>query len=635
MGLILYNGPQCANASYAAQFPLVDSLYWDQGWGAGVLSCVAGASSRAFYDDLFARLAAQGMSSFTQDFLDFQGLLFPAFLQDAAGNAPWMAGQADAALAAGIAVQYCMALPADILQSSLHPAVTNARASQDYGVGSEGSWMIAGSSLLLSALGMRASKDNFATGAATDRGQETSPFLSAAVCALSGGPVGFSDALFATNPAVLWPTTALDGTLLHASRPATSLDQQFAGAGPLAAGDVRAAHSAVYGCASVNCVPAAGGVVTYSVLAATAQAADVPALLQPADLYPSPVPGGLTYLLFEWNSTSCATNGADATDCVSLLGAPGAAGLPPPAAPKPDRVPWRLHSAVPLMHDGYALLGEVGKFVPVSPARFALVQCAGFGITVGLRGAPGEAVDVAWIAPGEGLLGTVYARRLVLGGDGTLTTLLETNLVAAAAALPAAPPLAAPPSPPCYSPLNADFETPCYATVAHEGVFSLRDYAPLVGVTVVTALTSDGGPQNAAFNVLTYFTGTNLPGINVTRTVPLFFRPRFDGEEILASMALPTSLYPDPSVAPIPEFPNDFPGFQQFPKTRFAAITFQTATSPGIIDFATACGELDEEIIRRGLTPVGASLWNITWATYSLQASSPKQNECLVEVEVT
>ena len=105
LGLILYNGPQCVDSSYAAQWPLVDSLFWDQGWGSGVLSAVAGASSRAFYDATFASLKAQGMAAFTQDFLDFQSLLFPAWLQDAAGNAAWMRGQADAALAAGLAVQ--------------------------------------------------------------------------------------------------------------------------------------------------------------------------------------------------------------------------------------------------------------------------------------------------------------------------------------------------------------------------------------------------------------------------------------------------------------------------------------------------------------------------------------------------
>jgi len=422
MGLILYNGPQCANASYAAQWPLVDSLFWDQGWGAGVLSCVAGASSRAFYDDLFARLAAQGMSSFTQDFLDFQGLLFPAFLQDAAGNAPWMAGQADAALAAGVAVQYCMALPADILQSSLHPAVTNARASDDYGVGSMSSWRIAGSSLLLSALGMRASKDNFATGAATDRGQETSPFLSAAVCALSGGPVGFSDALFKTNPAVLWPTTTRNGTLLHASRSATSLDQQFAGTGPLAAGDVRAAHSAIDG-------GGLGPLLFFIVLAAETAPGAVRESLAASDLWPQPTnpvpdPSGVNWFMYQWNNTACWTDGADAEDCVSIFEDP-AANVPLPAPRVSDAVPWELWFLTPL-HGGSTLLGEVNKYVAVSPDRFKRVDSsAGNGLSVSLAGAPNENVTISWIMRSDGLLGSVRAATFTLGADGTLTTLLR------------------------------------------------------------------------------------------------------------------------------------------------------------------------------------------------------------------
>ena len=84
-------------------------------------------------------------------------------------------------------------------------------------------------------------------------------------------------------------------------------------------------------------------------------------------------------------------------------------------------------AGTPTTHDGYALLGEVDKFVAVSPARFALTQSAGFGVYVSLRGAPRENVTVAWVGPGSGLLGTVYARTLALGDDGTLTTLLETN----------------------------------------------------------------------------------------------------------------------------------------------------------------------------------------------------------------
>jgi hypothetical protein len=422
--LILYNGPQCGNSSYATDYPLVDSLYWDQGWGAGVLSAVAGASARAFYDALFARLAAeQAMGSFTQDFLDFQGLLFPAFLEDAVGNGAWMAGQADAAQAAGIAVQYCMALPADILFSATSRAVTNARASDDYGVGSESSWHIARSSLLLSAVNMRASKDNFATGAATDRGQETSPFLSAAVCALSGGPVGFSDALFKTNAAVLWPTTTSNGTLLHASRPATALDQQFAGAGPLAAGDVRAAHSAVDG-------GGLGPLLFYSVLAAEAAPGAVRESLAAADLWPLatnpvPDPSGVNWFMWEYGNPACSTDGADAEDCVSIFMDP-AANVPLPAPRSSDAVAWELWNLTPL-HGGSTLLGEVGKFVAVSPARFKRVDSsAGNGLVVSLAGAPAENVTISWIMRSDGLLGSVHVATYTLGEDGALTTTLKS-----------------------------------------------------------------------------------------------------------------------------------------------------------------------------------------------------------------
>ena len=64
--LIIYNGPQCGNSTYGSAWPLEQSLYWDQGWGSGVLSAIAANSSLAFYRQLFASLKAQGMGSFTQ-----------------------------------------------------------------------------------------------------------------------------------------------------------------------------------------------------------------------------------------------------------------------------------------------------------------------------------------------------------------------------------------------------------------------------------------------------------------------------------------------------------------------------------------------------------------------------------------
>jgi len=54
--LILYNGPQCGVTSYSAEWPLVYSIYYNAGWGKGVLSAIKGESAEAFYSAMFGRL---------------------------------------------------------------------------------------------------------------------------------------------------------------------------------------------------------------------------------------------------------------------------------------------------------------------------------------------------------------------------------------------------------------------------------------------------------------------------------------------------------------------------------------------------------------------------------------------------
>ena len=324
--LIIYNGPQCGNTTYAAQWPLEQGMPYDAGWARGQLSQIAAGASLAFYSQLFATLKAQGMATFTQDFMDFHSWNFPAWLANETGNFAWMQGQAAAALAAGVPLQYCMALPSDIVASAAFDAVTNARASGDYFAGSTYSAGIAASSLLLSALGLRASKDNFwSSSAATDRGQEPSPHFQAAAALLGGGPVGFSDALFLADPAALWPAMALNGTLLQASRPATTAD----GPGWGGAGSVRSAHCDLGG---------GGGARGYVVLqdaernpalwCNATSACSVPAQLAARDLWPPPTTSaGL--LAWPYNSSACAAAGGPARACAFAV--PPAPACAPPA----------------------------------------------------------------------------------------------------------------------------------------------------------------------------------------------------------------------------------------------------------------------------------------------------------------
>jgi hypothetical protein len=77
---------------------LVYSIYYNVGWGKGVLSAIEGNSSEAFYSAMFAKLIKENnMNVFTQDFLDFQSLIFPDWLEDPVGGKQgWQAGQAKA-----------------------------------------------------------------------------------------------------------------------------------------------------------------------------------------------------------------------------------------------------------------------------------------------------------------------------------------------------------------------------------------------------------------------------------------------------------------------------------------------------------------------------------------------------------
>lgn len=427
--LTIYNGPQCANTTYAGVWPLVYSVFWDQGWGSGVLSQVTANASAAFYAALFASLKAQGMTTFTQDFLDFHALLFPEYLTDPQGNGGWMAGQAQAALGAGVPVQYCMALPSDILESVNHPAVTNARASNDYGAGGD-NWRIAFSSLLTSALGLRASKDNFWTSCCGDRGGETSPYLVAVVATMSTGPVGLGDALFATNPAVVWPTCTLSGTLLQPSRPATAVEAQFMRTGPLANGDVRLTHTAVPTSGSAR----GGELYHYAVLAAgwtppSGSSGGLPIAITADDLWPQPSASQLQAGHVVWchNASACVNDGSDAAACLTQLGSNTTAAAPPPSPP--DATTWQLAYVSPVL-DGYSLLGEVSKYLAVSVARFASVAPAnGGGLNVTVRGDVGEAVTLAYArlpnapSPIGGTIATVTL-TFTAGDGGVLNAVL-------------------------------------------------------------------------------------------------------------------------------------------------------------------------------------------------------------------
>eukprot|EP01064_Diplonema_japonicum_P021834 TRINITY_DN313_c0_g2_i1.p1 TRINITY_DN313_c0_g2~~TRINITY_DN313_c0_g2_i1.p1 ORF type:complete len:783 (+),score=193.61 TRINITY_DN313_c0_g2_i1:56-2404(+) len=402
--LLLYSGPTCDVSTYwkenGGEWEAIYSLYYNRGWALGKLGNVHPDSSYAFYKQRFdVGVATQGMQNFEIDFLDFNYLLFPMFLTNLTASEDWLRGMATAAAEHDFSIQYCMALPSDFLVSVNFDAVTDARASQDYSPGWQGNYQIGGTALLLSSVGLSASKDNFWTsGNESDpskqrTGSEPNAELIAIVSAMSGGPVGVADMLGMTNYSVIRPTFATDGTLLHGSRPLTPLESTFFKFSP---GEY---------CYHTNSL--IGTQNWYSVILSWSHDNYV---LKPDDFYPRPSPD-VQYVMYEWNSR-CA-NGSALGECVKPLSSPVSSSKP--AHGGQDAVTYLLVT-VAEVKNGCAFFGEVGKYVMVSPDRFTQITHTAGGVRVTAEGTPNEVLHLAFL-----YLGKVVLRTAEIQADGSVT----------------------------------------------------------------------------------------------------------------------------------------------------------------------------------------------------------------------
>ena len=366
--------------------------------------------SYAFFSDLFdlGNQQTNGrMKAYELDFLDsnFEGSASMFETVHAADQ--FYEGMARAALERQIAIQYCLPSVTDILQALALPAVVQARASNDYVNTIENALVLGGSSLLMGALRIAPSKDTLWTaspqpGTMSDTSHNglsytTQPHvrLDAVLATLSLGPVGISDGLGQADAGLITQAfrCANDSTLLRPSRPLSWVDSSllnltFGGTGA----DVRSTHAAV------RASSAAGAPLHNSHLVlAWRSAADV--ALGPTDLYPPPAdptaPLATRLHVLEPGApqqAGCVDGAAAVPACVALV-QPGDALISP--ASGTDISQFSLLAVYEPMGNGAWFLGELAKFVHVSPQRFDFVAVGGegpAGLVAGVRGFPGEAV---------------------------------------------------------------------------------------------------------------------------------------------------------------------------------------------------------------------------------------------------
>lgn len=196
-----------------------------------------------FYETLLDQAQSWGVEVFEHDWL-VECFLGVRGLREEPGRArEWQEGLDRAAGARGMGLQWCMATPADLMQTATLRNVTSIRTSGDHGYlvapGILWSWFCY-VNVWARALGLWPYKDVFRT----DHGRRDESLMEALLSALSGGPVGLGDRIGATDASVVRATCRADGLLIKPDAPIAAIARCFARHAVMAGGHmVATTHS--------------------------------------------------------------------------------------------------------------------------------------------------------------------------------------------------------------------------------------------------------------------------------------------------------------------------------------------------------------------------------------------------------
>jgi hypothetical protein len=291
------------------------------------------------------------------------------------------------------------------LQSVEMDAVTNGRISNDYHAEPEQetfreNWNIGMGSLFAWSLGLRPAKDGFWTTPVqpghpySNNRSEPYGVMHCAIATLSCGPVSPADKIGLQNRTTILRSCMEDGTLLQPDQPARSIDAQIE---RIALGDGSEGPEGE--------VWATTTTVDSRYIFAHALVIDLKNsyTLTPSDLG-----------LLGTSSPSTAT-ASDQQQWIVVENARGgwpskaslytASGMKLRTCGKAD---FQLIHVSPVLQNGWALLGELEKYVPVSKQRFRAISVGSiagtidpynpdqYSLEVTLRGVPGESIAIGF-----------------------------------------------------------------------------------------------------------------------------------------------------------------------------------------------------------------------------------------------
>ena len=390
-------------------------------------------ASLGFYREIFGQKGGAKQGSIQGYEVDFMidNFLNQYMFREVLGAAEgWLGGMHGAAQESGMSIQYCMALPSDLLASMAYPHVTNYRASDDYAGSSVTNFNIQTSSLLGWAVGLRPSKDVFFS----TNNEPSNPYmrrlrpkhrtvpgtdleLNALIATLSTGPVAIGDGPYQSNRSLIMRSCRDDGLLLQPDKPPTAIDAQFDGRPPPQGGFVEAGGAQVWSTfskvgpaeSSSSAVAAATGVITHHLLSIDVNNSFW--IDTSRDLYPgfdnssssssSSSPAPVALYLWAHELSRCANGSlAVASGCTLGPQLPALDDSRRVLFHATDSHRWSLLHIMPVLPNGWVFLGELSKWVPTSGARFTGTDATSkTGLKVSLKCAVAEVVEVSVLKP--------------------------------------------------------------------------------------------------------------------------------------------------------------------------------------------------------------------------------------------
>ena len=342
-----------------------------------------------FWNELIGNATKWGLKTYEQDWLHNEWELTSVLHENATLARMWLMQMDSAAGDHDTTIQMCMNYPRHVLQSLEMPQVTQVRVSGDYAPINDtapGNWNIGGSSVLAHALAVRCYKDNFWTTSpepGSSRGSIINPDTprAAAVATLSAGPVTPSDGAMFQNAPLIMKSTRADGVLLHPSRPCTYSD-----------GFIRRM--------STQSVEGPEGHVwsTFSTVgSARHDIVFVTLLNETFSVQPS---------FLNLNGVHEARGEAvaftyDAVSGAGLVVAAFSDVSPMVLMPTKTANDFQIYYTSPVVRNGWALLGELDKWVPASEFRFVDASVDGDDLVATCMGSAGETVKVSFAKGGK------------------------------------------------------------------------------------------------------------------------------------------------------------------------------------------------------------------------------------------